>query len=204
MSYLIFALLGFCSGSIMYSQIFPYVFLGKDITALSDDGNPGCSNVFLHAGIPMGILCLICDIFKGVLPVFLSLSFCDMKHFLFALVLAAPVLGHASSFCLLKFIAPKKFQWMKQCSGKAIAVSFGCLIGLMPQSYLVFALVIPFLFFSVVFRINPHSYHVIVSFGCFFLLAVIHGCSRTLLLGSFLISTIVITKHLQFLKEESL
>lgn len=198
MNYFIFILLGFCSGSIMYSQIFPYILAGKDITRLSDDRNPGCSNVFHHTGVPMGILCLVFDIFKGTLPVLWSLSFCDMEHPLFALVMAAPVLGHASSFCILKTIAPQKFQWMKNTSGKAIAVSFGSLIGLMPDSFLVFALVIPFLFFSIVCCINPHSYRVIVSFGCFLLLAVNHHCPRTLLLGCFLISTTVIAKHLFF------
>lgn len=196
MNYLIFILLGFSSGSIMYSQIFPYILAGKDITRLSDDGNPGCSNVFHHAGIPLGILCLVFDLFKGALPVFWSLSFCDMEHTLFALVLAAPVLGHASNFCLLKAIVPGKFQWMKNTSGKAIAVSFGCLIGLIPESFLVFALVIPFLFFSIVVCINPHSYRVMASFGCFLPLAAIHHCPRTLLLGSLMISATVIIKHL--------
>lgn len=201
MSYLIFILLGFCSGSIMYSEIFPYILAGKDISLLSDDENPGCSNAFRHAGIPMGILCLVFDIFKGTLPILWSLSFCDMEHPLFALVLAAPVLGHAAPFCLPKAIAPRRFQWMEHTSGKAIAVSFGCLIGLMPKSFLVFALVLPFLFFSVVLCINPHSSRVIVSFGCFLLLAAIHHAPRTLLLGGFLISATVIAKHLLFSKD---
>lgn len=201
MNYLIFILLGFCSGSIMYSQIFPYILAGKDITALSDDGNPGCSNVFHHAGIPMGILCLAFDILKGTIPVLFSLSFCNMEHPLFALVLAAPVFGHASSFSLPKVLSPRRFQWMKNTSGKAIAVSFGCLIGLMPKNFLVFALVLPFVFFSIVICINPHAYRVIVSYGCFLLLAAIHHCPRSLLLGSFLISTAVVVKHLLFLKD---
>lgn len=200
MNYILFILLGFCSGSVMYSEIFPYILTGKDIAKLSDDKNPGSSNVFQHTGIPMGILCLVFDIFKGFLPILWSLSFCDMEHPLFAVVLAAPVLGHASSFCLLKAIAPRRFSWMEHTSGKAIAVSFGCLIGLMPESFLVLALAIPFIFFSVVLHINPHSYRVIVSFGCFLLLAAMHHCPRALLLGCFLMSTIVIGKHILFLK----
>lgn len=197
MNYLIFILLGFLSGSMMYSEIVPYLLTGRTITAISDDQNPGCGNVFKHAGIFQGILCLLLDLCKGIFPVWVSLRFCSTEHLLFGLVLAAPTAGHASSFCLAKAAAKRKFQWMNHTRGKAIAVSFGCLIGLLPASPLVFALVVPFVFFSTLVRIHPHACRVVASFGCFLLTGLIRHSSPAFWLGSLLISLMVIFRHLE-------
>lgn len=64
--YLFFICAGFLSGSIAYSYFLPKLLLHKNILLLSDDGNPGCANVFKYIGVPMGILCLLCDFFKGI------------------------------------------------------------------------------------------------------------------------------------------
>lgn len=181
MTYLIFALFGYLSGSIMYSQLLPSLLKHVNIAALSDDGNPGAGNVFKQLGPSMGIPCLICDIFKGTIPVALCLHYLSWEHPFFALVLAAPVLGHAKK-------------------GKAIAVSFGVLIGLLPFSMIVFYLVIPFLFFSILVRINPHAWRVILSFLCF-LAATLFRCPVfSLRLGTFLITLTVGVKHAIFIK----
>mgnify|MGYP000775722311 CR=1 FL=1 len=42
--YLFFTIIGYLSGSIVYSYFLPKLFFKKDILKISDDGNPGCAN----------------------------------------------------------------------------------------------------------------------------------------------------------------
>ena len=63
--YFIAALLGYASGSVMYSYYLPLIFKGVDIIKLSDDHNPGMTNVMIYCGKPMGLLCLLLDFLKG-------------------------------------------------------------------------------------------------------------------------------------------
>lgn len=77
--YLFFICAGFLSGSIAYSYFLPKLLLHKNILLLSDDGNPGCANVFKYIGVPMGILCLLCDFFKGYLSYYVGLAFSGGK-----------------------------------------------------------------------------------------------------------------------------
>ncbi len=138
--------LGILCGSVLFSRYLPKLIKKVDIVQLSDDHNPGTANAMQHAGIPVGILCLLGDIFKGVLPVHMAVRLGLESGCLFSLVIAAPVLGHAYSL----------FHGGR--GGKAIAVSFGVLIGLMPiHTEPVFALCSIYLFFSLVVRIRPHT-----------------------------------------------
>ncbi len=138
--------LGILCGSVLFSRYLPRLIKKVDIVQLSDDHNPGTANAMQHAGIPVGILCLLGDIFKGVLPVHMAVRLGLESGCLFSLVIAAPVLGHAYSL----------FHGGR--GGKAIAVSFGVLIGLMPiHTEPVFALCSIYLFFSLVVRIRPHT-----------------------------------------------
>ena len=105
----------YLSGSVLYSYLLPKALKGIDITAESPDGNPGTANAFTCAGIPIGILVLCMELLKGYLPVHLALREVNPARWSFALILAAPVFGHACPF----------FQPQK--GGKAIAVSFGVL-----------------------------------------------------------------------------
>ena len=180
MPYLIFTLIGYLSGSILYSRLLPSHFRNIDIETVSDDGNPGAGNVFKNCGTPLGILCLACDLLKGAIPVSFCLHYLDWEHPMFALALASPVLGHAKK-------------------GKAIAVSFGVLIGLLPFHLMVFYLVLPFVFFSTLIRVNPHAWRVIFSFVCFFVLSLVCVSIFSLRLGALLIALIVIAKHVAFL-----
>lgn len=165
----------------MYSKLLPAFFRHTDITKISDDGNPGAGNVFKHFGPSLGMLCLLCDIFKGTLPVALCLHYLPLENPLFGLVLAAPVLGHAKK-------------------GKAIAVSFGVLIGLLPFSWMVIYLAIPFIFFSVIVRVNPHAWRVIISFLCFLAATLLRVPFPALWIGAVLITLTVDAKHLIYLR----
>ena len=181
LAYLFFMIFGYLSGSVMYSKLLPLKLCHINICEISDDGNPGAGNVFKYVGLSMGFLCLVCDIMKGAVPVALCLHYMSWENPLFALVLIAPVWGHA------------RF-------GKAIAVSFGALLGLLPESFLVLYLAFPFVFFSTVVRITPHAWRVIVSFLMFFIGTLLRCGVFTLQLAAFCTALVVIVKHLKFLR----
>ena len=118
--YFAFAIMGFFLGSIMFALILPRHFKGIDVRKLSDDGNPGTANAVKYGGVALGLLCLLGDLLKAALPVYLVRRFCGMDHPLFALVMVAPVLGHAFS------------PFLGGHGGKAIAPAFGVLAALLP------------------------------------------------------------------------
>ena len=156
---ILLALLSFLSGSVMYCLIIPKILLNKDVTENSDDHNPGAANVFIQCGVPMGMLCLVFELLKGFVPVFVSCYISNTNSLLFALVIAAPVLGHATA------------PFNRYRGGKCIAVSFGVLLGLLPLSYVCFVLAGIFIFFSVVITIHPNSLRSIFTFAVFGLIS---------------------------------
>lgn len=189
--YLFFICAGFLSGSIAYSYFLPKLLLHKNILLLSDDGNPGCANVFKYIGVPMGILCLLCDFFKGYLPIMWALHFLEERSLLFSFVLAAPTAGHMFS------------PFLHFHGGKAINVSFGCLTALLPAYGTVWWLVIPFVTLSTLLRLNPHSLRVVASFVILFFLSVFADKNAAISCGVFLISALVTVKHISvYLRNE--
>ena len=150
-----FVAAGFFSGSILYSLILPKWIKGVDIVAVSDDHNPGTVNAMKYAGKLVGSLCLICDLGKGFFPVWIAAQFLPVGAFSFALVMAAPVMGHAFS------------PMLRGRGGKAIAATFGVLLGLLPYWQPVAILVVLYIFFSVVVVIRPHRLRTIWTFTLF-------------------------------------
>lgn len=149
---------GFFNGSIMFSRLLPLLITGKDVSAESDDRNPGAANAFTTCGVAIGLLCLLLDMLKGFLPVLLGRMFLNTNDLLFALVIVAPVLGHA--------IAPlNRFH-----GGKCIATSFGVTIALMPGCLAAPILALLYILFSTLIRVKPHRRRSIVTFGLFALL----------------------------------
>lgn len=187
-----FMISGYLIGSILFGEIFLRLFKGKDIRKEGADGNPGTYNAFTEGGMLCGTLTLLCDVGKGALPVFLSLQFNGQKPLplSFALIMLAPVLGHA-------FPVYTRFQG----GGKAIAASFGALLGFLPRLLPVSIPAFFYLLYSAL-RINPHSRRTILTFSCstaaaFFLLE-----EPAVKLGMALISSVVVLKHLPSRKPE--
>lgn len=184
--YLLSALFGFCLGGVLFSYHLPKLLKGVDIRKVSTDHNPGTSNAFKYAGVPVGILSLLCDLAKGFIPVFLAMQALDPSRLWFALIICAPALGHA--------IAPLYHHQ----GGKAIAATFGALLGLLPTSFLVFLLAVLYLFFSLILVIRPHERRTVVTFvlfaGLSFLSAVCTG-RWSFALGCALLSAVVILKN---------
>lgn len=183
--YLFFIAAGFLSGSILYSYVIAKHFCHIDITEVSDDKNPGAANVIKYAGIKYGVPAIILDVLKGFVPVFFAAKYLDIKSLYFIPVLAAPVLGHAT--------APL-FNWH---GGKAIASSFGCLLGLMPDSYIVIVLALLLVFFTFVVIIRPDGLRCIVSYILFSLYCFRYCPIPGVRYGCIIIAIIVIIKHLK-------
>lgn len=149
---LIFTLTGYLCGSILFAPLFGSL-MKKDIVHQSTDHNPGTFNAFRYGGFWCGFLTLCGDLLKGFLPAFLYLHTKDLVYPMgLAFVLAAPVFGH---------ILPLFHRFH---GGKGIAVSFGCLLGLLPDIRPVLILAVCFLFFSLVVKINPHYHRTLFTY----------------------------------------
>lgn len=187
-----FILLSYLSGSVLYARIFASLFKKENMIENSKDKNPGTANAFMYGGFWCGLLTLIFELAKGFLPVSFYIHQAGARFpddISSALVIAAPVIGHA-------FPVFFKFR-----GGKGIAVSFGCLLGLLPLWQPLIILAFFFILFSVVLRISPHFYRTFVSYisalVCVFFLVK----EPVICIGFLLIAAVVIIKLL-FSKEK--
>lgn len=171
---LLYIILGYLSGSLLSAKFFGRLLEGKDVASDSPDKNPGVYNAFLYGGLLCGILTLCFDLMKGFLPIYFYLKMPGAQsagsllppgfpggRLLFsgpvpenglALVLASPVIGH---------ILP---IWHRFRGGKGITVTFGCLLGLLPQMRPVLILAGVFLFFSLVLKITPNCHRTLFTY----------------------------------------
>lgn len=186
-----FVAAGFFSGSILYSLILPKWIKGVDIVAVSDDHNPGTANAMKYAGKLVGSLCLICDLGKGFFPVWIAAQFLPVGAFSFALVMAAPVMGHAFS------------PMLRGRGGKAIAATFGVLLGLFPYWQPVAILVVLYIFFSVVVVIRPHRLRTIWTFTLFAAGCLLFCKAASIVIGCVAISAVVLCRHLSPTPDEA-
>lgn len=183
MNYLIFAVLGYLSGSVLYAYYLSLWLRGIDITADAADGNPGVFNCVAHAGKPIGLTALVCDLLKGALPVLLAVHMVDPGQWPFALVLAAPVAGHAFSIF-------RRFD-----GGKAITVTFGVTAGLLPMWLPLALLASSYLFFTLIVKVKPNRCRSIIAFLCFGMGIAVWMFGTPVSLGCILASVIVVARH---------
>jgi glycerol-3-phosphate acyltransferase PlsY len=108
---------GFILGAVPFSVIIGRLFLRKDIRNYGD-GNPGSVNVFRAGGQKAGFVAVVLDIVKGVPFVFLAHAWLKLPGLAVAIVAISAVLGHAFS------------PFLRGHGGKAVAISFGVLLGL--------------------------------------------------------------------------
>lgn len=151
--YILYVIAGYLSGSVLYARVMCHLFGGEAALLDSKDSNPGASNAFACGGFACGALTLTGDLLKGIVPVWLFVRSGEpITPTALALVLAAPVAGHAFP-CFYGFHG-----------GKGIAVSFGCLLGLIPLWEPVLLFAGCFIFFSVVVKITPHFQRTAVAY----------------------------------------
>ena len=98
------------------------LFRSEDARSVGD-GNPGATNAWIAAGWKVGLIVLLLDVSKGIIPVVAGLLFIgpaqvNLDYVLLALVWVAPVVGHAWS------------PFLRFGGGKALASSWGVWIAL--------------------------------------------------------------------------
>ncbi len=103
--------LSYCIGSIPFGLVVAKLFCGIDPRE-SGSGNMGATNVARTCGTNWGILALVLDVLKGVLPVAVALALSDSVWFASGCALAT-ILGHVFSMYL-------QFK-----GGKAVATTIG-------------------------------------------------------------------------------
>lgn len=185
---LLFAILGFLSGSVMYSAIITRFARHIDIRKVSDDGNAGAFNAFAHCGVVVGAICLICDILKGFIPVLLGVLFCNIHSFGFIFVIIAPVLGHAVGM----------FSNFK--GGKCISTIFGVMIALVWVCPELFILAGIYVVTCLLPGIHSNRTRSIIAFSCFLVVAFIVEATAGrifIAIGCSLCALISIVRHLQ-------
>lgn len=180
-----FTAAGYLCGSFLSAYFLPLWLCHVDVTDGTRDKNPGAANAFMKAGIPCGILVLLCELGKGALPVLAAAKYLPITRPGFFLIMLAPVIGHGWS-C-----------FYGGSGGKAIAVSFGVLIGLLPEMRPLALLIFFYLFFSLILKIPSHSRRTVVTFTCWLgsMCFLLH--QPVLLAGCFGIAAIVIYKHMR-------
>lgn len=190
---ILYILCGYLCGSVLFARVFGRLLGHCDVAAESDDNNPGAANAFKYGGFLCGLLTLVFDIVKGILPVHMYIRGLDSDEYglALALVMAAPVFGH---------ILPVFFKFR---GGKAIAVFFGVLLGLFPVFMMPgLILAAAFIFFSVIVKISPHYYRTVASYGAAVVGVFAFGqCPPAVAIG-FLLSAVAITLRLLRSTEE--
>lgn len=150
-TYIFYMVTGFLAGSIPFSLLLPKLFYQIDIRENSRDGNPGSANAMKQAGVALGLVCMLCDVGKGFLPVYSSTRCLSADRLWFSFILLAPVLGHAFS------------PFLKGRGGKAIAVTFGVLLGVFSIYKIVLILAVVLIVFTFFFQIQPTHIRIILG-----------------------------------------
>lgn len=179
-------ILGYLLGSILFGEVFLKLLKKKDIRREGKDGNPGTFNAFAAGGVLCGVLTLVCDMAKGMIPVALFL-YCnggDRTDWMLIPAMVAPVLGHA-------FPIYKGFRG----GGKAIAVSFGSLLGFVPDVIPALIPAVFYLLFSAI-KVQPHAKRSIFTFSCSIVVALFAIKEYAVKIGMLLISAVVVGKHI--------
>ena len=179
-------------GSLLFAKIWGYVFTRRDITLEAPDQNPGAFNAFAVGGFFCGTLTVICDLGKGFIPVFLCLRFVDVdagNEFLMALVMLAPIIGH---------ILPVFYKFK---GGKGIAVTFGVLLGYVPDLRPALLLAVIFIVFAVILIIKPNIYKTMVTFVLAGLICPFIGYRMAIVI-TYIVAAIIVCIRLLLSKEK--
>lgn len=183
---LLFCLLGYLSGSVLYSLLYVRLFHLADIRIDSNDHNPGVSNAFKNGGIKCGLFALFGDFFKAFFPVFLYIHYtqASLSDFGIASVMLAPILGH---------LYPLFYHFK---GGKGITSSFGVLAALLPIWQPLIDLILLFLLFSCVFVIRPNYYKTLITYFLLIVSLIYAPIESAIKLGVFFIALSILVKLL--------
>jgi glycerol-3-phosphate acyltransferase PlsY len=174
----------FILGAVPFSVIIGRWLLKRDITKYGDN-NPGAANVFRAGSKKAGFLAVILDILKGVPFVVLSHTVFDLPVLAPVIVAISAVLGHAYS------------PFLRWHGGKAIAITFGTMLGLLPQWYVLVVFII-FMVLGALFVKNDAWGVIFSAIGTLIYFTIVKGYSWEPLLMLCLLVILVI-KHFEAL-----
>lgn len=108
----LWCLTGYLLGSIPFALIAGQLFCKKDIRTYGD-GNPGAYNAWHTGGWKVGILAILLDVGKGILPIYFARLYSGLSPLALVLVALSPILGHIFS------------PFLHFHGGKAVAATLG-------------------------------------------------------------------------------
>ena len=182
-SYIWFIVGGYLSGSVLFAYSIPKFMKHIDVCELSKDGNPGTYNAFKYGGFCCGVCVLLAELLKGFLPVWLCARTVGADRLPFAFVMASPVFGHAYSV------------FHHGPGGKAIAVSFGVMLGILPEMRPLLLLIGCYLLFSLLVQVKDHRLRSVVTYVCFAAASILFIETPQIVLGDLLAAGVVIYRH---------
>lgn len=141
-------------------------------------GNIGATNVYRTVGRKLGIITLICDCLKGLIPVLIA-RWLDLPDIWVAAIGLAALLGHVYTV------------WLKFKGGKGVATALGVFLGTSPLSVLV-AL---FVFIAVIYIWRYVSLASITAAAVLPVLVWFFSGKQELVAMSFIIAAVVIFRH---------
>lgn len=176
------AVAAFVLGAVPFSVVIGHWLLKKDITKYGD-GNPGSVNVFRAGSKKLGLLALVLDIAKGVPFVLLSHTVFGLSGISVVIIAISAVLGHAFS------------PFLNWHGGKAVAITFGVMLGLLPQYEVLLVFVIGTVLCFIFVKID--AWKIIISAtGTLIYLTIVKGNSWESLLMLCLL-VILVVKHFE-------
>jgi acyl phosphate:glycerol-3-phosphate acyltransferase len=173
------ALVAFLSGSLPFALWVGRLWLRRDVRAVGD-GNPGATNAYRAGGPALGVVVLMLDVTKGVLPIVLAKDALDISGVSLALVAAMPVAGAAFS------------PFLGFRGGKALAVLLGSWIGLTLWTIPLVAVV------AIVFAVwlvEPDGWAVAIALAAMLVGVLLWVPERALVLTLLVQAAIILWKH---------
>jgi acyl phosphate:glycerol-3-phosphate acyltransferase len=173
------SLIAFVSGSLPFSVWIGRLLAKRDVRAVGD-GNPGAMNAFRAGGAKLGIVVLLLDVTKGVLPVVLAEHVLDPMGWPVALVAVLAVAGAAFS------------PFLGFRGGKALAVTLGTWIGL---TIWTIPLVAVAAIVVATWLIEPDAWAVAAALAAMLLGVLLLVPDRALVIALLLQAAIILWKH---------
>ena len=180
LQWILFALGAYLLGSFPSGKIIAWLVAHIDITK-KGSGNIGATNVARELGLKWGIVTLIMDISKSLIPVLISKYSFGNETAVFYIGLSA-LLGHQFSL----------FEFFK--GGKGVATALGIYIGLTLSS-LLSCLIALGVFIAVVYRWDFISLGSMSSALSIPILLILFGEPWPVILGSFGMALLIFFKH---------
>ncbi len=127
-------------GSIPFSALIPKLF-GVDVLSKGSK-NPGFTNVLRTAGFKIALLCLVFDMLKGFLPVYLCYRLSGETYSISSSFIPQTILG------MVAVIGHCHSIFLRFKGGKGAATTAGFILALSPKIFLIITVVQLFLIFT--------------------------------------------------------